>query len=164
MGNPGLAALTGQRPFCPKTLSAARASKPDQDWNGLPENFIAINTVDAKRLSLETGDEVRIIGPTFSEPIKLADGNTFDTVGKIKVMEGIRPGVVAASWSYGHYAYGSNDIVVDGETIKGDARRKTGVVPNPAMRLDPVVGDVCLTDPIGGSASFYDTLVTLKKV
>lgn len=130
----------------------------------LPENFIAINTIDAKRLGLETGDEVRIIGPTFTEPIKLADGNMFDTVGKIKVMEGIRPGVVAASWSYGHYAYGANDIVVDGETIKGEARRKTGVVPNPAMRLDPVVGDVCLTDPIGGSASFYDTVVRLEKV
>lgn len=130
----------------------------------LAENFIAINSVDAKRLGLATGDAVRIIGPTFTEPFKLADGNTFDTVGKIKVMEGIRPGVVAASWSYGHYAYGSNDIVVDGETIKGDARRKTGVVPNPAMRLDPVVGDVCLTDPIGGSASFYDTVVRLEKV
>jgi hypothetical protein len=32
------------------------------------------------------------------------------------------------------------------------------------MRLDPVVGDVCLTDPIGGSASFYDTVVKLEKV
>ncbi len=130
----------------------------------LAENFIAINTVDAKRLGLETGDKVRIIGPTFTEPFKLADGNEFDTVGAIKVVEGIRPGVAAASWSYGHYAYGANDIVVDGETIQGDPRRRTGVVPNPAMRLDPVVGDVCLTDPIGGSASFYDTLVKLEKV
>ena len=32
------------------------------------------------------------------------------------------------------------------------------------MWLDPVVGDVCLTDPIGGSASFYDTYVRLEKV
>ncbi len=130
----------------------------------LPENFIAINSVDARRLGLKTGDKVRIVGPTLTGAFDLGDGRSYDTVGKVRVMEGIRPGVVAASWSYGHWAYGSNDIVVDGQTIKGDPRRSSGVVPNPAFRLDPVVGDVCLTDPIGGSASFYDTMVKLEKI
>jgi len=32
------------------------------------------------------------------------------------------------------------------------------------MALDPAVQDVCLTDPIGGSASFYDSMVNLQRV
>ncbi|MFQ5436445.1 MAG: molybdopterin dinucleotide binding domain-containing protein, partial [Anaerolineae bacterium] len=149
-----------------KEVTGGQSRTRTAHWLGavLPENFIWVNSLDAKELGLETGDKARILSPTFSEPLKLADGNEFDTVGTVKVMEGIRPGVVAASWSFGHFAYGCNDIEVDGETIKGDPRRASGVVPNPAMRLDPVVGDVCLTDPIGGSASFYDTQVKLVKI
>jgi hypothetical protein len=91
------------------------------------------------------------------------DLSPYTVQGKVKLIQGIRPGTVAISWSYGHWAYGSNDVVIDGETVPGDPRRGTGIVPNPAMWLDPVVGDVCLTDPIGGSASFYDTRVRLEK-
>jgi len=130
----------------------------------LPENFIAMNRLDADQLGLRSGDRARITGPTLNKPIDLGDGREYDMVGSVKVMEGIRPGVVAVSWSYGHWAYGSNDIEVDGQTIKGDPSRGRGLVPNPAMRLDPVVGDVCLTDPIGGSASFYDTDVNIQPV
>lgn len=130
----------------------------------LPENYIWVNSIDARNLGLETGDKVRIVGPTLPEPVKLADGRIWDTVGTVRIREGIRPGVIAASWSYGHYAYGSADTVVDGETIKGDPFRARGVVPNSAMRLDPVVKDVALTDPIGGSAAFCDTQVKLEKV
>jgi|GEM_PF-6508169 len=32
------------------------------------------------------------------------------------------------------------------------------------MLTDPHLGDVCLTDPIGGSASYCDTKVRLVKV
>ena len=32
------------------------------------------------------------------------------------------------------------------------------------MEVDPILGDVCLTDPIGASASFYDTYVDLIPV
>jgi anaerobic selenocysteine-containing dehydrogenase len=130
----------------------------------LPENFILVNRVDATRLGFESGERARIIGPTLSGAFELGDGRSKDTVGTVKVVEGIRPGVVAVSWSYGHWAYGSNDIVVDGTLIKGDGRRASGIVPNPAMRIDPVLADVCLTDPIGGSASFYDTRVRLERV
>jgi anaerobic selenocysteine-containing dehydrogenase len=129
----------------------------------LPENHIYINSVDARRLGFESGERARIIGPTLSGPFDLGDGRSKDTVGAVKVVEGIRPGVIAVSWSYGHWAYGSNDIVVDGVLVKGDERRGSGIVPNPAMRIDPALGDVCLTDPIGGSASFYDTQVRLER-
>jgi len=32
------------------------------------------------------------------------------------------------------------------------------------MRVDPVLGNACMTDPIGASSSFYDTRVNLVKV
>ncbi|GBE31375.1 hypothetical protein BMS3Bbin05_00275 [bacterium BMS3Bbin05] len=85
-------------------------------------------------------------------------------VGKIKAVQGMRPGVVAISWHFGHWGYGSSDTMIDGKTIKGDKRRATGLCPNAAMRVDPVLKNVCMTDPIGGSSSFYDTRVKLVKV
>jgi len=32
------------------------------------------------------------------------------------------------------------------------------------MAIDPILKDVCLTDPVGASASFYDTQVNLIPV
>ena len=131
----------------------------------LPENYIYINRVDAERLGLKDGDMARIVSSSLpTGKFDLGDGRTYEVKGRVRVIEGIRPGTVAVSWSYGHWAYGANDVVVNGKVIKGDPRRGTGIVPNPAMWLDPVLKDVCLTDPIGGSASFYDTYVRVEKV
>ena len=71
---------------------------------------------------------------------------------------------MAVSWHCGHWAYGSDDVVVDGQTVPGDPRRSTGTLPNPLMREDTSVGRVGLTDPIGGSASFFDTRVAVRPV
>jgi tetrathionate reductase subunit A len=131
----------------------------------LPENFIYVNSVDARRLGIETGDMVQMTSASLPDgKFDLGDGRTYEIKGKVKVTEGLRPGLVSVSWSYGHWAYGSNDVVVNGDVVKGDASRMRGTMPNPLMMIDPVVGDVCLTDPIGGSASFYDSFVSLKKV
>jgi len=131
----------------------------------LPENFILMNRKDAEARGLRDGDRVKIVSPTLPDgTFPLGDGRTYAVVGKVKVVEGIRPGTIAVSWGYGHWAYGSNDVEVDGKIIRGDRRRASGVVPNPAMLLDPVLKNVCLTDPIGGSASFYDTPVRLVRV
>jgi len=130
----------------------------------LPENFVLMNAADARRLGLQDDDYVRVLSASNSDGrVQVSDTQTYNVVGKVRVTEGMRPGVVAASWSYGHWAYGSNDVEVDGQMIKGEARRARGIVPNPAMRIDPVLGDVCLTDPIGGSASFFDTKVKVEK-
>ena len=61
-----------------------------------------------------------------------------DMVARVELKEGIRPGTAAASWHYGDWAYGSNNVVVDGHLIKGDKRRAAGICPNHVMRLDPV--------------------------
>ena len=82
----------------------------------------------------------------------------------VKVLEGLRPGVVAVSWHFGHWASGSRDVTVDGKLVKGNPRRSRGFTPNPVMLEDTVARDVCLTDPIGGSASFYDTYVKITRV
>jgi len=84
-------------------------------------------------------------------------------IGKIKVTEEIRPGVIFFPLGYGHFAYGSRDIVIDGTTLKGDPRRATGIHANVAMRVDPVLKNVGLQDLVGGSIVFYNTKVKLVK-
>ncbi len=130
----------------------------------LPENYILINRADAEARGLADGDRARIVSASLPNArVELGDGRTYEVAGRVKVVEGIRPGAVSVSWSYGHWAYGSNDVEVDGQVITGDRRRASGIVPNPAMRVDPLLGDVCLTDPIGGSSSFFDTRVRVEK-
>ncbi len=130
----------------------------------LPENFILMNRVDAEARGLKDGDTARLVSASLpNSEFDLGDGRTYRVQGRVRVTEGIRPGVVSVSWSYGHWAYGSNTVMVDGVEIPGDARRASGLCANPVNRLDPVLGDVCLTDPIGGSASFYDTRVDVVR-
>jgi len=128
------------------------------------ENAVLMNRIDAKKLGLKDGDRVRLVGESNpSGTVPLTERETKDVVGRLKIIEGIRPGTVAASWSYGHWAYGSRDVNVDGRTVKGDPRRGTGICPNPVMAVDPVVKNTCLSDPIGGSCSFYDSRVNVVK-
>lgn len=96
--------------------------------------------------------------------LDFGNGEVRQIQGKVKVLEGMRPGVIAISWHFGHWAYGSRDVTVDGRLVKGDPKRARGILPNPLMLEDTTVGNVCLTDPIGGSASYYDTRVKLERV
>ena len=78
----------------------------------------------------------------------------------------MRPGTVAISWHYGHWnSYGANaQIEIDGKRVTADVRRAMGLCPNPVMERDESIGKVGLTDPIGGSAAFFNTRVKLVKV
>jgi anaerobic selenocysteine-containing dehydrogenase len=129
------------------------------------ENFAIINKRDGERLGIIDGDNVKLVSATNPDGIwPIGNGQDREMVAKAKCIEGIRPGVVAVSWHFGHWAYGSSDVEIDGETIKGDDRRSKGVNPNAAMDLDEGMQTTCLTDAIGGSSSFYDTKVNLVKV
>ena len=129
-----------------------------------PENHILVNKRDAGRLGVEDGDRVRIVSASNPDGVwDLRNGHKKPMEGKVKVIEGIRPGVVAFSLGHGHWAYGASDVVVDGETVKADERRAKGVHGNAAMRVDPHLGNTCLSDITGGSAVFYDTQVKLVK-
>ncbi|MHA2611309.1 MAG: molybdopterin-dependent oxidoreductase [bacterium JZ-2024 1] len=150
-----------------KDVFSTQSRTVNNYWTQLnfkPENFVEIHTSDAVHLGLHDGDMVRVISPVNEKgQVDLHNGQIMDLLVRVKVSEGIRPGVVAISHHYGHWAYGASDILIDGKLIKGDPRRKTGISPNPLMLRDKKIPHTCLADPIGGSASFYDTPVKLLK-
>ena len=124
-----------------------------------------MNRRDAETLGIRNGDKVRVVGKDNPDGIwDLGHGRQVPVEGEVRVIEGIRPGVIAVSWHYGHWAYGATDVEVDGHVIKGDPRRRTGLCTNAVLRVDDATGNTCLSDPIGGSASFYDTRVRVVKV
>ncbi len=121
-----------------------------------PENHVEINASDAKHFGIRDGDVIRLISAT--SPAGVA--------GKAKVMEGLRPGVVAVSHHFGHWELASRPYMVDGVKQGADPSRGTGLTVNPIMRLDQFKGRVLntsLQDKIGGSVSFYDSRVKLVK-
>jgi anaerobic selenocysteine-containing dehydrogenase len=137
---------------------------PNNYWLAatLPENRILLHASTAKKYGLKEGDLVRVVSSTNSEGIwDLKNNQVVPVEGKIKLLQGMRPDVVAISWHFGHWAYGANDVVIDKQLIKGDESRKRGLCPNAIMAADPVLKNVTLQDLIGGSASFYDTNVKL---
>jgi anaerobic selenocysteine-containing dehydrogenase len=121
--------------------------------------------VDARRLKLANGDLVKVVSATNEEGVwDLAPGRKKHMIGKVRIVEGLRPGVTAFSLGHGHWAYGASDVVIDGVRIPGDPRRATGIHANAAMRVDPVLKNTGLVDLVGGSAVFYQSQVKLVKV
>ena len=130
----------------------------------LPENSVLMSRRDAERRGLRNDDRVRVRSASNLDGLwDLGAGGRHPIVGKLKAIDGIRPGVVAFSLGHGHWASGARDVVIDGTVVKGDARRGTGIHANAAMRVDPVLKNTCLSDPVGASAVFYDTNVTVTK-
>ena len=130
----------------------------------LPENFILINAATAGSMGFKDGDKARLVSKSSPDgKWHLPNRPGVDMVGKIKAVEGMRPKTIAVSWSFGHWGYGASDATIDGKTVKGDKRRTAGLCPNAAMKIDPVLKNSCMTDPIGGSASFNETRVNLVK-
>ncbi len=131
----------------------------------LPENSIIIHPDDAAARGLIDGDLAQISSASNPEGVwDLTNGRIVPMVGKVKLTQGIRPGVISFALGFGHWSYGGVDFQINGETIQGDDRRIRGIHANAAMRVDPYLGNTTLIDPVGGSAVFYDTQVKLEKV
>lgn len=130
----------------------------------LPENFIYINQKDADELKLKDGDTVKVVSKSNPEGVWDIGPYKKPMIGKLSVGEAIRPGVATFFLGYGHWAYGSEDIVIDGKKIKGDPRRSKGIHANAAMRVDPVLKNTSIEDVYGGSVVFYDSRIKLEKV
>ena len=130
----------------------------------LADNGILINKKDADKLGVRDGDKVKVVSASNPEGVwDLKNGKKIPMVGKARVIQGIRPGVISFSLGHGHWAYGASDMVIDGKKIKGDSRRAKGIHANAAFRVDPHLKNVTLSDLVGGSAAFYDTWVKLVK-
>uniref|UniRef100_UPI002ADD50C7 molybdopterin dinucleotide binding domain-containing protein n=1 Tax=Bellilinea sp. TaxID=2838785 RepID=UPI002ADD50C7 len=130
----------------------------------LPENTVIMNAEDVKQLGFKDGERVRIVSKSNPEGVwDLFNGNKVPMVGKIKAVQGMRPGVISFALGFGHFAYGGVDFEIDGVRIEGDPRRTRGFHANAAMRVDPYLGNTSLLDPVGGSAVFYDTMVKLER-
>ena len=131
----------------------------------MPENFVNLNEIDAKRLGLVDGDTVRVETAGFKGSFEVGPGQAPSKVeGKVHVFQGLRPGVVSVSFHYGHWAYGARDIEIDGQRISGEPARGKGFATNAAMAVDGYLKDVCLTDPIAGDSAFTGTQVKLVKI
>ena len=120
----------------------------------MPENFVEMHTSDARARGLETGDLVRVT----------SGSNPAGIQGRVWVTEAIRPGVVAIANSYGHWEMSSRAITIDGQPRDFDPGRAMGMSSCLLMRVDPVLGDVCITEPVAGDASFYETRIEVRKV
>jgi anaerobic selenocysteine-containing dehydrogenase len=150
-----------------KTISQTKSRTIGNYWlHALyPENAVEISASDAKKLGLSMGDRVQVVSATNETGVwDLGHGNLKPMIGKVSVKEGIRPGVVAFSLGHGHWAQGASEVVIDGETVPSDHRRTAGIHANAAMRLDPVLKNTGLVDPVGGSAVFYQSQVKLVKL
>ncbi len=132
----------------------AQARTVQNSWLRLikPENFIEMNRADGQRLGIRDGDWVKLTAPSGAA-----------VQGRVKLVEGVRPGVLAVSHHYGHWASGAETVKINGQTVAGDAARRLGVQSNLVGRLDPYLGNVCLMDTVGGSAAFFDARVRVEK-
>jgi tetrathionate reductase subunit A len=131
----------------------------------MPENGIIIHTSDAKKIGVKSGDRVKVISATNVDGVwDLKQGRKKPMVGKVQVTETIKPGVITFTLGHGHWSAGAEDVTIDGKVIPADVRRAAGVHANAAMWIDPNLKNTCMIDKVGGSVSFYDTMVQLIKV
>ena len=131
----------------------------------MPENTIVINSQTALALGLKNGDKAKIVSADNPDGNwDLGYGRKKPMIGTVEVVEGLRPGVVNVSWSFGHWAYGARDVVIDGSVVKGEKARESGLCPNAAMTVDSALKNSTLEDLVGGSAVFYDSYVGVVKV
>jgi tetrathionate reductase subunit A len=169
-GNPldGLADGYDLHMITHRTISATKSRTIACYWLQpiMPENHILLNPRDGERLKLNDGDRVKIVSATNPEGLwDLKNGTRKSMIGAVKLSQTIRPGVISFALGWGHWATGSTDVAVDGQIIKGDPRRGTGIHANAAMWTDPSLRhNTCILDPVGGSVGFYDTKVKLLKV
>ncbi len=135
------------------------------------ENPLWIHPEDAAERGIENGDDISI------------DAGRRKVDGKAMVTQGIRPGVVGAMWGWGRISNGATEMTIDGETrdaAGGDGHtpyefdtpmqdeaglakgRDAGFAVNHLQPLDSELGDIGMSDLVGGSNAQYDAFVDVE--
>ena len=127
----------------------------------LPKAFIDMCPTDATRLGLRAGDQVRVWSSTTPRARAI--------VGRLRLLPGVRPGVIAFPHGYGHWRYGAGSLTIDGKTVSGDAARAAPVRLNAVMRLDSSIAapdgwSVGCMDPVAGGQAYFETRVAIERV
>lgn len=127
----------------------------------MPEGFIDMCPSDAARLGLRAGDLVRTFSATM--PRERAP------VGRLRLLPGVRPGVVAFPHGYGHWQAGAASTTIDGSVVEGDAVRAAPVRLNSVIRLDTSLAGadgwaVGCMDPVTGGQAYFETRVAVERV
>ncbi|MFO1443327.1 molybdopterin-dependent oxidoreductase [Bacillus sp. Bva_UNVM-123] len=138
-----------------------------------PENYLWINPADAKKKGIKTGDTLLI--SSTSAKVK----------GTALVTPGIKPGVLGANYSFGHFAYGADDVKIDGKVMKKSEKyghlpfdtnvplheesgyakaRGKGFSVNALADKDPSYFEGFLADLIAGGPAQQNVYVDIKKV
>ena len=148
-----------------KEITRTNWRTPHHYWSNIsiPVNNIMMNKNDLERFGLQDGDQIKLMSATNPDGIwDLKNGRKIPVVGKVKAVEGMRPGVIAVAAGFGLIAYGSADTTIDGIVIPGDPRRATGINANVVMRLDPYLKNVCTADTSGGNVTFITKVKVVK--
>ena len=150
-----------------RTISQTKSRTVGNYWLRalMPENALLLNPVDGRRLGLSNGQQVLVISATNPSGYwNFSNGQSRPVIGVVKLTESIRPGVVSFALGFGLWATGAADVIVDGKLVPGEQSRAAGIHANASMWTDPDIPDTALFDPVGGSVSFYDTMVKLIKI
>jgi anaerobic selenocysteine-containing dehydrogenase len=148
-----------------RSMLATKSRTISNYWlTGLqPENTIEMSTYDARRLGFKDGEQVWLRSAFNPDAVwDLGNGQSKPLLGRLRLTDRIRNGVISFELGYGHWAYGASNQTIDGDLIAGDPRRGTGIHANAAMVVDPHLRSP-LSDVVGGSAVFYDTRVFVVK-
>jgi tetrathionate reductase subunit A len=150
-----------------RTISQTKSRTITNPWLTplMPENAILLHPIDAARLGLQQGQEVKVVSATNPTGVwDIGPNQQKPMIGKVQLTQTVRPGVISFALGFGHWATGASDVEIDGEVIQGEKRRQAGLHANAAICVDPALKNTCFLDPVGGSVSFYDTHVRLEKV
>ncbi len=129
-----------------------------------PENYLYLHPSDARRLGLNDNDQAWVISASNATAgWDYGPGKRKPMAGLVRTTERIRPGVVTFELGWGHWCYGASEQTIDGVAVPPDERRARGVHANAAMYVDEHLRSP-LSDVVGGSAVFYDSMVYLFKV
>jgi tetrathionate reductase subunit A len=136
------------------------------------ENYLWMNPDDASKKGIKTSDEVYI------------ESSSAKVKAKVLVTPGIKPGVVGANFSFGHQAFGSTAVQIDGKVVERPKKyshlpfdlntplheetgyaggRGNGFSVNALTEKDDSYFEGFLADPLAGGPAQQDVFVDITK-